>query len=104
MQEAGPLKLAEVQRDLEGPAPTPLERLLAERAALCWFVLNLYETNLFEAGDLTFLQAEFHQRKIDRAHGRFLSALRTLAQVRKLALPAIQDNMAKNQVNVSGGS
>jgi hypothetical protein len=35
-------------------------------------------------------------------HARFLSAVRTLAQVRKLAVPALQVNIAKNQVNVAG--
>jgi hypothetical protein len=44
----------------------------------------------------------YHQRKIDRAHARLLSAVRTLAQVRKLAVPALQLNIAKKQVNVAG--
>ena len=42
------------------------------------------------------------QRSRDRAHHRYLSALKALAQVRKLALPALQVNIAKEQVNVSG--
>jgi hypothetical protein len=40
-------------------------------------------------------------RKIDKAHARFLTAVRTLAQVRKLALPTLQVNIAKNQINVA---
>jgi len=40
-------------------------------------------------------------RKIDKAHDRFLSAVRTLAQVRKLALPTLQLNIGKNKVNVA---
>jgi hypothetical protein len=32
---------------------------------------------------------------------RFLSAIRTLAQVRKLALPTLQVNIGQNQVNVA---
>lgn len=47
-------------------------------------------------------QAELHQRKIDAAHRRFLSAVRTLAQIRKLALPNLQVNIGQNQVNVAG--
>jgi hypothetical protein len=101
--EAMPAKLAQVQRELEGPAPTPLERLLAERAAVCWFLVNLYESSYAGAKNQTFRQAEYEQRKIDRAHGRFLSAVRTLAQVRKLALPALQVNIGAKQVNVAGG-
>jgi hypothetical protein len=96
-------KLAEVQAELEGPDPTPMERLLAERAALCWFLVNWHERTFENATGLNLIQADFHQRKIDRAHARFLSAVKTLAQVRKLAVPALQVNIAKNQVNLTGG-
>ena len=47
---------------------------------------------------------EFHQRRIDHAHKRYLSALRTLDQVRKLALPVLQVNIARRQVNVAAGA
>jgi hypothetical protein len=39
---------------------------------------------------------------MDRAHKRYLSAIKTLATVRKLALPVLQVNIAKKQVNVAG--
>ena len=35
--------LTAVRSELEGPNPTPIERLLAERASLCWFIVNSYE-------------------------------------------------------------
>ena len=38
----------------------------------------------------------------DRAHRRYLSAIRTLAQVRRLLTPAVQINVGENQVNVAG--
>jgi hypothetical protein len=103
VSEATARKLAEVRDELAGPNPMPIERLLAERAAVCWFLVNRYESNFSNAKDLTIRQAAFHQEKIDRAHKRYLSALKTLATVRKLALPAIQVNIAKEQVNVAGG-
>jgi len=95
-------KLDQVQKELEGPDPTPIEQLLAERAAVCWFLVHWYE-NSFEMAlsGLSIAQANFAQRKIDRAHGRFLGALRTLAQVRKMALPSMQVNIARNQMNVA---
>jgi hypothetical protein len=46
-------------------------------------------------------QADLQHRKIDNAHARFRSSLRTLAQVRKLALPTFQVNIARNQVNMA---
>jgi hypothetical protein len=100
-QEAVRQKLASIQRELEGPDPTPIERLLAERAALCWFIVNQYENAFTNSEGWTIDQADFHHRKIDRAHSRFLLTLRTLAQIRKLALPTFQVNIARNQVNVA---
>jgi hypothetical protein len=48
-------------------------------------------------------RGEYYQRRMDRAHAHYLSAIKALAQVRKLALPALQVNIAKKQVNVAGG-
>ena len=38
------------------------------------------------------------QRRIDRAHRRFLSACRTLAQVRNLAFPTVVVAVADQQI------
>lgn len=45
---------------------------------------------------------ESRERRQDRIHRRFLSALKALAQVRRLLSPAVQVNIAREQVNVSG--
>ena len=37
---------------------------------------------------------------MDRAGARYLAALKPLAQVRKLAVPVLQVNIAEKQVNV----
>jgi hypothetical protein len=101
-QDAIRQKLDKVRSELEGPDPTPIERLLSERVSLCWALANWYENSFLSIEIMSILQDDFHQRKIARAHARFLSAVRTLAQVRKLAEPALQLNIAKNQVNVAG--
>ena len=36
-------KMDALRAELAGPDPTPIERLLAERAAFCWLVLWKYE-------------------------------------------------------------
>lgn len=95
-------EMRRVARELAGDKPTPIEQMLANRAALCWHIVNHYERAYAQAGSITLNQARYHQDRIDRAHKRYLSALKTLAAVRKLALPAIQVNVAKNQVNVVG--
>ena len=99
IREALLRKLAEVRRELEGPNPSPIERLLAERAAICWWIVHRFESAAATARDPSIPLADFHQRRIDRAHGRFLSSLKTLATVRKLALPALQVNIGMNQLN-----
>jgi hypothetical protein len=97
-REAIHRKIDSVQTELEGPNPTPIERLLAERASLCWQIANWYESRLIDSvGEMTIAQADYHQRRIDRAHRRFLSAVETLARVRKLAVPMLQVNVAKTQ-------
>jgi hypothetical protein len=48
-QEALRLKLNSVRDDLAGPNPTPLERILCERVALCWF--DAHETDLRYVGN-----------------------------------------------------
>jgi hypothetical protein len=101
-QEAIVQELDRVKADLEGPDPTPIESLLAERASLCWFIVHWYENAYVNADGWNIAQVDLQHRKIDKAHRRFLTAVRTLAQVRKLALPTLQLNIARTQVNVSG--
>ena len=103
-------ELEEQIQQYAGPAPSPLERTLAETATLSWFALRLFEATYAsssQSGDgLTIRQADFHLRRIDRAHRRLLSTLKTLATIRRLALPALQINVASQQVNQlnAGGS
>jgi hypothetical protein len=44
----------------------------------------------------------YYQRSLERAQKRYLAAIKTLAQVRKLAVPVLQVNIARKQVNVAG--
>jgi hypothetical protein len=102
-REALTRKLELLRSELAGPSPTPLERLLVERVAACWLQLHYADILLAQqAGKLTLKQVEYHERTQDRAHKRYLSAIRTLALVRKLALPVLQVNIARKQVNVAG--
>jgi hypothetical protein len=99
-KEATERKMDRLRKDLAGDSPTPLERLLADRITLCWLALHDAEIRFAQSKDLTIKQAEFWQKRIDYAHRRYLSAIKTLATVRKLAVPALQVNIARKQVNV----
>jgi len=81
---------------------TPLERLLGERVAACWLNVYYIETLYAERlNHLTAEQGEYFQRRQERAHRLYLSAIRTLAQVRRLLAPAVQVNIGAQQVNVA---
>jgi len=104
LREALLRKSEEIQAELAGPNPSPLERLLADRAVACWLFLSYCECMMAQGLGLSLEAQEFHQRRVNHAHRRYLSALRTLAQVRKLALPVLQVNIARRQVNVAAAS
>lgn len=54
--------------------------------------------------ELGLAQADYYRRCVDRAHRRYLSAIRTLALVRRLLRPVVaQVNIGAQQVNVSAG-
>ncbi len=93
-------KLEVLRAELSGPSPSVLDRLLVERVVACWLQVYgadaLYAQNL---GKLTLKRSEFFQRRQDRAHRRYLSAIRTLAHVRRLLLPPVQVNIGAQQVN-----
>ena len=51
---------------------------------------------------MSLQQAAFHQARISKAQARYLAAIRTLAQVRRLGVPVVQVNIGGQQVNVTG--
>jgi hypothetical protein len=67
-QEAIDQELDRIRSELEGPNPTPIERLLAEWASLCWFIVHWYENAYANASGWNISQADLQHRKIDKAH------------------------------------
>jgi hypothetical protein len=99
VQEAHARKCAALTAELAGPQPSPLERLLVERIVLCWLHLHYDETLYVQHREkLTLRQDEFFQQRISKAQARYLAAIRTLAQVRRLGVPAVQVNIGQQQV------
>ena len=95
-------QLESMRVEVAGENPSALERLLAERVVATWLEVQLFEA-LYAAGMKggTFKQDDHRQKRLDRAHRRHLSAIRTLAQIRKLG-PAVQINIAEKQINTAG--
>lgn len=86
-REAVRKQVATLRAGLAGDKPNPLERLLVERIVVCW--LHAYHADVLygQAGSITFAQGEYLQRQQDRAQRHYLSAIKSLATVRRLALP-----------------
>ena len=99
VREATRCKIVAMRAELSGPSPLPLEGLLVERIIACW--LHLYQLELVYATkeSMSLELAAHYQRCIDRAHKRYLTAIKTLAVVRRLAVPVLvqQVNVAAQQ-------
>jgi hypothetical protein len=105
LQEVLPRTLEAMKAELAGEYPSPLERLLVERVVATWFLLQYFEALYAQHRDeLTMAQDYHHQNCLDRAQKRHLSAIRTLAQMRRLLKPTVaQVNIAEKQINLAGG-
>jgi hypothetical protein len=81
-------EVAEVRAELAGPDPTPIERLLADRAAACYLDLQLCEVRCHIARQKgNDALRDTLDKRLTRSHNRYLSALTALARVRRLKLP-----------------
>jgi hypothetical protein len=105
-KEATRRELKAMRQELEGPQPTPLERLLVARVVACWFQVQHADTTVARSmvRQVDPQTAEYYMKRQDRANKRFLAAAKTLAQVRKLLVPTVQINIAQRQVNVGSAA
>lgn len=95
-REALIAKQKALRTELAGKNPSPIERLMVERVVACWLQLASADVADIQAEKMSISQNEHLQRRQERAHRRYLSAIKMLAMVRKLALPIRVD------VNVAG--
>jgi hypothetical protein len=96
-------QLAAMREEIAGDNPSPLERLLAERIVITWLQIQLFEglyASNMSKGTTTIAQGNYKQKMIDQSYRRHLSAIRTLAQIRKLG--PVQINIAEQQINTAG--
>jgi hypothetical protein len=94
-------KLELLRAELAGPTPAPLKRLLVERVVSCWLHLHHLETVYADREKMNLEVGGYYQRCLTAAHKRYLSAIKPLALVRKRAIPVLQVNIAKKQLNVA---
>ncbi len=81
-------KAAELQTEVAGNSPSPLEQLLAENVAVCWLQVSFYDSLIAQTREYTPAKVRMLQQQHDGAHRRYLAAIKTLATVRKLLVPS----------------
>ena len=109
MEEALPLRLSEMRREIAGENPSPLELLLSEQIVACWLHVQFADRSLASMfhlgeGDRVPFSPGLHGWMLkwqEGVHRRYLAAVQSLARVRKLqsGAPSVQVN---TQINVLG--
>ena len=96
-------QLERMRAGLLGPAPSPLDRLLADRVVLCWLDAVHADAVLARAhaGGASLARLEYLERRAERAQRRSLRAIQAMVTVRRLLAPTIQLNLAEKQINVA---
>jgi hypothetical protein len=82
-------KLKALKDELGGESPSSLDRLLVERVVTTWLQTAYFDGLIAQANGASEAQAKALQRQQDAAHRRHLTAVKTLATVRKLLRPAL---------------
>lgn len=93
-------RIAVMRRELEGPNPSPIERLLIDRVVATWLQIQQADIRCAQTKASDTKRANFYRKRQESAHRRHLSSIKSLAQVRKMGLPALQVNIGLNQTNV----
>jgi len=75
--------MLDLKARLKATANSELEYLLIDRIAISWFSVNFYEVDSASRSGSPAATAAA-QKRLDRAHARFLTATKSLAIVQKL--------------------
>jgi hypothetical protein len=81
-------KTAALQAELTGPAPSPLEKLLAGRVVACWLQVHYADAAYAQLATTTTAQHTAALRRQSSAHQRYLQAIKALVTVQRLLRPA----------------
>jgi hypothetical protein len=87
LEESTGRKADSMRAEVAGPAPSPLELLLADRVVATWLQLAHAEVMLAQARDASLKLLIFAEKRLDGAARRHLTAIGALATLRRL-LPA----------------
>jgi hypothetical protein len=87
-QESLRCQMLALWRELAGPSPSPVERLLADRVVVCWAQCHLADLDALQKERAGAPQGSHAERRQSAAQTRYLAALKQLEVVRRLRRPA----------------
>jgi len=98
-------KMNKLRAELGYKSGSALERLLIDRIVMCWYNLSNAEANYAaKTRDGVSLEVgTYLQKSVDRSEARYQAAIKSLAVVRRLQLPALQVNIGEKQINILQG-
>jgi hypothetical protein len=105
VREAYERKTNEMRRQMLADGDSPLERLLVDRVIATWLQASHADTAyaiLLKGDGHSLAEGTYSQQRQDRANARFLKAAKALVTVRRLLVPSVQINVAKNQIISQG--
>lgn len=94
--------LSKMTAEMVRPDDGQLERLMIRQIVGCWLRLSYTEYHYnhhLVAGDGTLAQGDYWERRLTASQRRYTQAIESLARVRRMGLPAVQVNIAEQQVN-----
>lgn len=91
----------QMPKQLAMPTDAPLEQFLIQQIVMCWLRYGIVEYTYtgITHGTATYEKLRYWEQRLNAAQTRYTRALEALARIRKLNLPAIQVNIADQQVN-----
>ncbi len=94
-------QVARLKAALAGPDVSPLERLLIDRICACFLALQHAELRTASRLQHGRTPSSTEEKRLDSLQKRFLGAVKSLAQIRKLMTPTLQLNVAQQQINLA---
>lgn len=73
--------------ELAGPAPTPIELLLAQQAALTWMASRYADIAAAHPGSMSMAEGKMRLRRAESAQRRHLASLKLLTELRAYTKP-----------------
>jgi hypothetical protein len=82
-------KLVRLRNELGWESASEMERLPIEAVGVAWLDYYLAHLKFTQVPTAATTVQDHYQKRLDRAHNRYLKSIKTLATVRKMALPTL---------------